>query len=242
MAPPSRSNPGHSGFVLLHALWLLLLASLLGSTMMAATLGAAKDGAAVISAFRTEMAAESAFHSALYQALLPGYAPPARSQVIQVDAIDVTVTIKDVSGLLDINASDEPTLYRLLEALAVSDTRRMVAGLVAARPITSYAALAAVDGLTQQAFDTIFPHVTLFSRQAMPSADTASAWLAATLQLKQDSPGVLAGIPSAAGRVFRFEAMAKTPNASSRQLVVEFLLTGRRDQPYWIYEWGWHTL
>ncbi|WGG52879.1 hypothetical protein [Rugamonas sp. DEMB1] len=232
-----KSNRSNSGFVLLQALWLTLLTSLLASTMLEASLGAAKDSEAAIAAFRTEMAAESAIHTALYQLLVSGIAPSFQRRAMQIDGHEVLVTTQDVSGLLDLNACDEAALHRLLASLNIGDGRPAVSAILAARPLTSYAALAAIHGVSQHHIDRLMPHVTLFSRQAAPNASIASQWLATTLGLKLAAPSVLTGASSPAGRVVRITAVAKTRTASSRRLVVEYLVTGRRDQPYWVYEW-----
>lgn len=245
---PRRYKPNQSGkaFVLLQSLWLLLLASLLSSAMMAASLSVAKDGEAAIMAFRSSLAAESGIYVELYNILMYGSkstrAPPAAPQVMKIDGIEVSITTRDVSGLVDLNATDTLILLRLLDGLAVSEANKKITGMIAARPITSYPALAAIDGMTQNIFDTLLPHITLFSRQSVPSTTTASLWLTQTLHLRNVSPSVVEEDISATGHTFRIEAKAKTQTGSSQRLVAEVLITGRRDQPFFIYEWSWHPL
>lgn len=239
--------PGSSGFVLLQTLWLLLLASVLASIVMALGLGNAREQAASTAVLRAEMAAESAVHRALHQILTQGPRSALaqgrgyRTVSMEIDGNQVDVKVCDASGLVDLNAADEQTLQRLLAALPVMNGNVTVAAIKAARPIGSYSALFALEGMTRETFDAMLPHVTLFARHAVPSEQYASDWLARTLQLKQVRQGVMSDSSSIAGRLLRIESSARTNAVTSRKLVAEILITGRRDHPFLIYEWNWQS-
>lgn len=236
-----------SGFVLLQTLWLLLLASVLASIIMALGLSSAREQAASVAVLRAEMAAESAVHRALHLILVQGSRSALaqgrgyRTASMEIDGNKVNVKVCDASGLIDLNAADEQTLQRLLAALPAMNSDVTAAAIKAVRPIGSYAALSALDGMTREAFDAMLPHVTLFTQHSAPSEQYASDWLVRTLQLKQARQGVMSGSPSIAGHLLRIETSSRNNAAISRKLVAEILITGRRDQPFLIYEWSWHS-
>jgi len=238
-------NFRNSGFVLLQTLWLLLLASLLTTAVMATSLSNARDGASAAAVFQVEMAAESAIHVVLYDMLttgrrsvwLQGVAAPA----ITMGGAEVTVSVGDAQGLVDLNAADEAILRRFLAAaLPARDAVTLTNAIKAARPIGDYSTLRALEGMSPEAFESVFPYVTLYSRQSLPSAESASGWLAQVLRLEKSGHGVLSDTNAITGSVFRIEATARSDVATSRKLTVDVLITGRLDQPVWFYDWGWH--
>lgn len=234
-------RPGHRGFVLLHALWLLLLISLLATVAMRRSRETATDGAAAMAVFHVEMAAESALNIAMHELLISGV-QQLQPRLKNIDGAEVTTAVSDAIGLLDLNMADRGTLRRLVTALDLADPDRIVAALIGARPILAYAEIAALDGLTPAHLATLLPHITLFSRLTAPMPDASSEWLVHALGIKRSEQKAVSDMRSSAGRVFRIETTARTKWARSRRLVAEVLITGRRDRPFLIYEWRWHAL
>ena len=139
--------------------------------------------------------------------------------------------------------ADEVTLRRLIVAVLPStDTVTLVNGIKAARPIMDYSTLAAIQGMSPKVFESLLPYVTLFSRQALPSAASASGWLTQVLHLEKANRSVLFDTNSLTGQIYRIEAIARSKVAASRRLTAEVLITGRLDQQYWVYDWSWHPV
>ncbi|MES2161402.1 MAG: hypothetical protein V4476_09635 [Pseudomonadota bacterium] len=240
------SSPGPSrrrGFVLLQTLWLLLLAAMLASAVMAMSLGSARDGATAAATFEAASEAESAVHSVLHELLADGRRSPwlagAPGTPLALDAATV-VAVQDAAGLVDLNTADEPTLHRLLLALAAPEVDRLVRAIGAARPLAGYAAVATLDGMTPALEQAMLPHITLFSGQAQPVAELAPAWLRDALALPS-APPPAAGALALAGHTLRLTATAQRHGARSPQLSADILITGRRDQPFLIYDWSWRA-
>jgi len=211
---------------------------------MAVGLSNARDGAAAIAASRTENAAESAVHQVLYEMIVSGSRSPwlqesSNSSVIEIDGATVSVSVRDVSGLVDLNVSDESTLRQLTTALSIVDAEKVIAAIKAAKPITSYAALAALEGMTAETFALLSPYVTLFSRQSLPTAENAPERLTNILHLHKSPRSVMVDSNSIAGRSFRVVAMAHIKDISSPSLSAEILITGRGDQLFLVYDWSW---
>lgn len=235
------------GFVLLQALWVLLLATLLVSIAMALGLSRAKDGEVDATVFKSEVAAESALQIVLFDLLSNGSRSKwlAHAEVRDVELNDVHygVTVQLTDGLVDLNSADDVTLRRLLIAVSRDDVGKMTADIKAARPISSYSGLEAVDGLNQESLAVLRPHITLFSGREVPVAEDATQWLIDALGLKPSSSGVIwdASGSSIAGKTIRICVFPLGDAQSKRALSTEIVITGRKDQPYLTYDWSWYA-
>lgn len=246
MPRPCCQSFRNSGFVLLQTLWLLLLASLLTTVVLTTSLSNARDGAATVSAFRVEMAAESAVHVVLHDMLTAGphsaWVRRVAASKLPIDGTEVTVSVTDANGLVDLNAANEATLRRFLAAaLPTREAATLLNAIKAARPIGDYSTLIALEGM-EDVFESLSPYVTLYSKRSLPSAESAPDWLAKVLRLEKGDPGVLSDTSAITGRVFKIEATARSNVATSRKLSAEVLITGRLDQPLWVYDWRWHPI
>lgn len=235
------------GFVLLHALWIMILASFLAMSVMATSVGLARDSEVANAALQVELAAESAVHRVLFDLLRHDsrhlWPRRGRTGSVQIGGAEVIVSIVDVSGLVDINRADDRILHRIfLAALPLEDAATFIASIKAAKPISDYSSLVAIGGGSSKKFASLQPYITLFSGRAVPAYDEAPDWVSKALDLKPEPRGVLSDASSFSGNVLRIEAVARSKKVVSRRLFAEVLLTGRLDQPYWIYDWRWQPL
>ena len=196
---------------------------------------------------QVELAAESAVHHVLYDLITHDASEkwPRQGQnvTVLVGGAEVTVSVINTNGLVDVNRTDEGTLRRIVAAvLPTEDAAILAAGMTAARPFSDYSSLAAIEGMSSQEFEFLFPYITLFSGGALPTYPEAPSWVKKMLNLKENGKSVLSGKQATPGNIFRIEAVARMKNAASRRLSAEVLLTGRLDQPYWVYDWSWHLL
>lgn len=236
----------HKGFVLLQTMWLLILASVLTFRMMSASMSMAKNSAAAVATFQVELAAESAVHQVAYDLLTLGVQSPwpknGQPFTVLIDSATVSMSVVNANGLVDVNAAEDITLQRIIgTALTAADASTLVNAIKAARPIADYATLEELDGMSSTNFKALFPYITLYSRQTMPSFTHAPAGVVRALYLKAANGSVLSDTDAVAGITYRIEATARAKQATSRKLSAELLLTGRLDQSYWVYDWSWHS-
>lgn len=246
----------NSGFVLLHALWLLLLGVTLAAAALTLSYQHKQRSYANAKRTRVEIAVESAVHQVLYELIDEGR--PGRwtgaevTGTVSVDRIDVAVRVVDAAGLVDLNSADDETLLNLFSALpAPANPQRLLSSLRGTQEalphgpgrLRGFAEIESLHGMTPDLFACLYPHVTMFTGASTPAPEFTSPWLRQVLHM-QDADGhssVLEGNVSNAGRVYRIEAQAHAGSEGTRRLDAHVRFTGHRDQPYWIYAWWWRA-
>lgn len=193
-------TPRPAGIALVLVLWILALLSVIAASVV---FGARTD--LQVAANRTDQArreaiAEAAVHRALFEALQPGTDPgrwdsDGRPHAWHYQGYDLTVTITDESGKIDLNSAQEAllaSLFRhaglepgaadallntLLDWVDPDDQKRLngaEAGDYAAAgygvrpangPFEAVEELRQLIGMTPALFERLYPLVTVFSRQ-----------------------------------------------------------------------------
>lgn len=241
-----RLNPErtHSGFFLLHTLILVLIGGSLAAIVFGLGVGRSRDFSADVAARRMEMAAESGVRGVLASLI-------AREQVradtliapkhMVVDGFDVEVEAQFSDGLIGLRSTDRQDRTKVLSPLSGRRASSLAIALEAGPTISSYAELAARDGIGIEGLVDLLPYVTLFSGSATPNPEHTSQDLRALLGIEESmKPGVIqSGMTSLAGSIMRIRAVTKSGSYRSRHLLVEVMITGRTDHPLAILEWFW---
>jgi hypothetical protein len=214
--------------------------------VMTSSLSVAKNSAVAVAAFQAELAVESTVQKVIYDLITLGpqnaWLKNGQRSTVTIDGGDVTVSVININGLVDVNVADDAALRRIVAVtLPPGDTVTLTSAIAAARPILDYVSLASLEGMSPEKFEALFPYITLYSRQTLPSFASAPCWIVDALHLKVAGSSVFSDTSGVAGNAFRIEAIARTKAATSRMLAVELLVTGRLDQPYWVYDWSWYS-
>lgn len=250
-APLHRSS---SGFVLLHTLWLLLTASALVSALLVFASRASSDFALLERETRQELAQESAVELVIHDIVLRGAKSlwlqlPYVSDEIEVEDQNISVTVQNVAGLLDIGSVDSAVLTTLLDRTLHKDKSVVRARIESARsqresivrPFSTYVELRATMHVSDHYFSCLYQYVTLFSGRTKPDPLLVTPALGGLLgmdsrELERSSAMEIG--ESAAGSTYRIEAITRPINGiGSQVLSVEVTITGRRRPSHLVRSW-----
>lgn len=234
-----------NGIVLLHTLVLLLIGSALAAVVLGLGLGRTRDSVANVTVMRLESAAESGVQDALYHLLQGATAQSKAPELVRrltIDGFKVDVSTQFSDGLVGLRHAERRYLQGVLTAALgsrASVASTALTGRVGA--VSSYAELGALEGIGPGGLACLLPHVTLYSDSTVPVAKHAPPELRKLLNLKDsENIGVIQSDGAElAGSIVRIWAQASSGEYRSRRLLVEAMLTGRRDRPVLVLEWYW---
>ena len=208
-------SDGEQGFVLIVAMWLLILAGSIVALLMLRTMTAGKAANDDVRALIERSALDSVVETVVADRLL--YGPRSQWWVVPVTGdiaigkTNVTVKVSDEAGRLDANSGDLTTIDRALQGLGVTASERarivtQLAGMRAQkRRIGSTAALEALLARARGAGNTcLSSYFTLISGLIEPNSGAMSSELARALGLVGGNGTSTLG----AGSAIRIEARA----------------------------------
>lgn len=239
----SRTN-SEEGFVLVAAIWLLILIGSIAALILARSLAAARETAGDAEALRTKLTLEAAIETVTADLLINGqrspYAMVPYEGVVDLGGRRVSVRIGSEAGKLDLNGGDLALIERVLSGLGWDGAERMqfVQQLRARRearePLRSLNEAARIAGLIHQG-DTpqcLSAYFTVHNGRAGP--DPASAGPALNRLLGRPAMELVAPRPMASGSAVWIEA--RTQGGNSTRVVLR--LGGLINQPATISSWG----
>lgn len=239
--PDSRPSPrrGEEGYVLLAAIWLLILAGSIAALLMSRSVLSATHVKDVETALNDKAALEGAIHTVLADRLVNGprsswWVLPAEGAV-ELATQQIRVRISNESSRLDLNAADIAVIDEALQGFEVpAAARARVAGALATRraakqPLTSFEDVAALlAGITGPDGACLQDHVTISSGQSRPRSRQMTGPLADALGVAVDQVRSIAE----PGASLRVEAAA--PSGSAMMLITRVAVRG---EPLLISEW-----
>lgn len=234
------------GFILLAAVWLLLLA---GAVIAAMTLTALRESKAAHGA-RNQLAADMAVESAVQLVIADlienggrgRWGKTPASGTIMVDDIAVELSVTNEAGRLDLNEAEPSTIDGTLMGLGVApDTRERVLGEVARlrlakRRLGYWAELERLLALASHDGQCLVPLFTLWSGQAMPTPQQMPQALAKAMGQMGNIGGEPASTDTITGQVFRVVAQTREPSAT--RLIAMVRVTNWLGNPYGIHVWN----
>ena len=238
-----------AGFVLLTALWLLLLGGVMAAAVMATGLSAAREARAYEEHLRARLAAEAAIETVAYDLLTHGAASRwgaggSGSVSVTEGTSPVMVEVAHESGRLDLGRAAIEDIERLLGVLDIEadERRRALGALKAHRAATgerraAFRALAEVFGTlgaTPSAWRALAPHVTVYTGASRPSARYAAPELRRALELEAASGAGDLESRMVIGEVFRIRATVttRTQRLTKTRIVRP---VGAGERPLWWY-------
>lgn len=243
---PRRLDPevGERGFVLIAAVWLLILAGAITAVLMLRSLAGATAAVEHREGIERKLALESAIETMLADRLFngprsPWWLTPVTGEV-PVEGRSVSIRITSESGRLDLNVADPVLIDTALRGFGVSAGERgAIVGRLQAlraqkRRIGSLAELESlVAGASRATGICMAEHLTYVSGLAEPRADQISAALARALSGRggtagDDRPGAPEG-----GAALRVEAS----DAQGAGMMAIVRLTGLADRPVETSAW-----
>jgi hypothetical protein len=233
---------GERGFVLIAAIWLLILAGTITAVLMLRSLAAATAAAEHQDGAERRLALESAIETMLADRLFNGqrsawWLTPA-SGSIDIDGRKVGLRVTSESGRIDVNIADPALIEGALRGLGVSagDRAPIVSRLQALRArkrtVGSLAELdSLIAGASRAAGTCLAEHLTYVSGLAEPRPDQISAELSRALSGRggDDRPGEPEG-----GAALRIEAS----DAEGGAMIAIARMSGVIEQPLQISAWG----
>jgi hypothetical protein len=189
---PKRSE---RGFVLIAAIWLLILAGSIAAILMLRSLANATAAADHQEEAARRLALESATETVLADRLFNGnrsawWLAPAQGRMI-LDGHDIVVRLSSESGRIDVNAADPKLVDSALNGFGVSATERgrivdrLLALRVTKRRINSLPELEALFAYAERSGGPCLPdHFTFASALTEPRLDQISSELAHALGIK----------------------------------------------------------
>jgi general secretion pathway protein K len=238
---PERAA-GERGFVLIAAIWLLILAGSITAILMLRSVAAATAAADQSDSVAGRLALESAIETVIADRLFNGtrsrwWLAPSEAAV-PIGARQVRVRLTSESGRIDVNLADPALIDAALRGLGVrsAERGRIVARLRALRAmkrrIGSLAELGSLVAGAGAAAGTCLPdHLTYVSGLAEPRPDQMSRRLARALG-RPGGASMPAGLES--GAALRVEAM----EAATAPIVAIVRISGAADRPVQISAWG----
>ncbi len=178
------------GFILLHALGVILITSAL--VISVSNYGLRTSNAFALEHLRIQrgLSSRSIIELIIYDLLVEGNKskwmyPPAVSHNMTISGQTWHVTARNVEGLLSVEHGDRLLWQRLLAKSIPSPNENLADALmmsflnnkVAIDEIDSYPGLQAKLGLSNNKFDCLYPHITLFSNYSEPRAITSTPLL-----------------------------------------------------------------
>lgn len=249
-----RSNPiAHdSGAILLHTLLLLMVVAGLVLSVVSTAVRNTLD----TDAFQRRTELENQLESAVEVIVLgilarngrPIWPQPSEGpKRIVVNGIPMHVTVKDVRGLLDLNAADRVFLEKLVSVLfPVSTGHKMLDRLDSIRTGRrviwgGYSDVGKDLGLSVQQIRCLQSYVTLFSGLSRPDWRYAAIDVISVLDLpvNRENQSALSEENAAVGHTYKVVLSAALEGLSTADLVIEILVTGNSRTPYTIRSWAW---
>lgn len=124
----AESRTGERGFVLIGAIWILVLCGAIAALLLARSMAAGTAAAAEGERLRTRMALEAAVETAIADLLLFGqrsrFAALPTEQAIEIGGRTVRIRATAESGRLDLNHADPKRIERVLAGLGWDSSAR----------------------------------------------------------------------------------------------------------------------
>ena len=212
-----RPGSEEQGFVLIAAIWLLILAGSITAILMLRSLAAATAAAEHRAAVERQLALDSAIETMLADRLFnahrsPWWTTPASGE-IAIGGRRISLRVTSESGRLDVNGADPAQIDTALHGLGVaaSDRTRIVARLAALRAtrraIASLPELRALIGHARARDGAcLADELTWVSGLPSPRGDQISSVLARALGGRDGAAGEGTPSPPEAGAALRVEA------------------------------------
>jgi hypothetical protein len=244
---PRRRGPGagERGFVLIAAIWLLILAGSIAAVLMLRSLAAATAAADRSEAIQRRLALESAVETMVADRLFNDtrsawWMLPAQG-AIAVGGRQVTIRVTSESGRIDVNNTDPTFVDMALRGFGVAagERGRIVDRLRALRAmkrrIDSSAELEnLMAGAGGPAGPCLAGEFTFVSGLAEPQPGQMSPALARALGGRGGATGAAAPAPPEAGAALRVEAA----ESGGAPFVAIVRPAGLADQPVQVSAWG----
>jgi len=238
-----RPAAGERGFVLIAAIWLLILAGSIAAILMLRSLAGATTAADHDEAIERRLALESAIETVLADRLFGSqrsawWLAPAQGR-IAIGGHDVLVRMTSESGRLDVNMANPALIDTALRGFGVGagERERILARLLALRAMKkSIGSLAELENLLASAGGTtcLADHFTWVSGFAEPRPDQISPDLSHALGGRGGATGEGGPRELEGGAAMRIEAA----EAGGQPIVAIVRLTGLIDQPVQANAWG----
>ena len=201
---------------------------------------------------RAEFAHESAVEMVIYDVLVKGNRSiwidnGIVTRNVQINERMFSVSVQQVTGLIDAVTSDSQTLSRLLVWLAIPRNSRGLDFLSARstdthRP-TTYTDLQAMLGLDHGTFACLYPYITLYSGQAEPDWRYASSHLIELVGLRSRSIGTYSVMNDntsshdVTGATLRVNVLPGNASDEATGLSVEVTITGQINPSHLVRSW-----
>jgi len=258
------------GAALLLVIWVVALLSLLAATALQITTTTAHIAEAGLVRSRLQAASEGAVNLALLEIVDPDSNSPwpvdGTSRTLEIGGQQVTVSIRDEAGKVDVNQAPDELLKAVLvsSGATTDDARKWVDSLDGRRAksanrdlpsmptepdsrlIRTVDAVAGIARIPSTTFRCIRPALTVYTGLRGVDRRYASEAVRRALARSLDDAAYSApdnavsgivGSESFAGRVFAIEATANFEEAKfSRRLVLR--ITGDPDRPFLVAWWG----
>lgn len=240
-ASPRSARPrNEEGFILIAAIWLLILAGSIAAILMARSLSEAREMTDAKERLEQKLALESAIETVFADRLFNG--PRSRWWLLPADGViragdrRVKVRVTSESGRLDMNEADLALLDTALRGFGLDGNER--GGLIVhlqrlrstGRRLRSLAEMEAVLAAATADRSCFKKHLTIASGLAEPRANHMSAELAKALG---EPTGSFGPVAADAGAALRVEA--SLPAGASLMAIGR--LTSQTDRPLSISAW-----
>ena len=242
---PRRTGTEEQGFVLIAAIWLLILAGSITAILMLRSLAGATAAAENQDSIERRLALDSAVETMLADRMFSGarsawWAAPAAGE-IAIGERRIALRVTNESGRLDVNGADPALLDAALQGfgIAADERARIVARLTALRAtrrtISSLPELTALIGDARaRGGACLADALTWISGLPGPRPDQMPSDLARALGGRGGATGEPRPSPPEAGAALRIEA-----SENGRPAMIAIVRTsGLPDQPTSISVWG----
>jgi len=240
-----RPRRDEQGFVLIAAIWLLILAGSIAAILMLRSMAGATAAAEHQDSAQRMMARDSAIETMLADRLFNGersvwWTVPAAGTIAIGDR-RVTLSVTSESGRLDVNGADPALIDRALQGFGVgaADRTRIVARLTALRTAKRRIAslpelLALIGGARARSGSCIADSLTWISGMAEPRPDQMPSDLARALGGAGGAAAQASRLPPEGGAALRVEAS----EAGRPPMIAIVRTSGLPQQPTSISVWG----
>lgn len=242
---PTTPGVGEEGFVLIAAIWLLILAGSITAILMLRSLAGATAAAEHQDSIERQLAQDSAIETMLADRLFNGnrsawWSTPASGE-IAIGKRRISIHLSSESGRLDVNAADPAQIDKALQGLGVSSNERsrivgrLTALRVAKRTIASLPELLALIGEAGSKDGVcLAEELTWVSGLSSPRGDQVTSRLARALGAPGDASGESAPSPPEPGTALR----VRTSEAGGPARIAIVRTSGLPDQPTSVSVWG----
>jgi general secretion pathway protein K len=240
-----RPGPEERGFVLIAAIWLLILAGSITAILMLRSLGSATAAAEHQDSVERRLALDSAVETMLADRMFSGnrsawWAAPAAG-TIAIGERQISLRVTSESGRLDVNGADPALIDAALQGfgIAADERSRIVARVTALRAtrrtISSLPELSALIGSARaRGGACLADALTWISGLSEPRPDQMPSDLARALGGRGGATSEPRPSPPEAGAALRIEA-----SESGRPAMIAIVRTsGLPEQPTSVSVWG----